>query len=163
MSLTATRPPGLRTRYISRKTAGLSGARLMTQLLTRQSTLASASGRRSTVAWWKATFANRSWPALRRARSGISGAMSMPVARPACALPLQLSQPQDHVGLVRVAFQEPLVEDDGPVRPLHGLVDVGQLPQRPRVVRVQLQGLLQPRLRPRQVAGLEPQPAVFRI
>ena len=33
MSLTARRPPGLSTRAISRKTAGLSGARLMTQLL----------------------------------------------------------------------------------------------------------------------------------
>ena len=37
MSLTARRPPGLSTRKISRKTAGLSGARLSTQLLMTQS------------------------------------------------------------------------------------------------------------------------------
>ena len=32
MSLTANRPPGFSTRAISRKTAGLSGERLITQL-----------------------------------------------------------------------------------------------------------------------------------
>ena len=47
MSLTARRPPGFRTRAISRNTAGLSAARLITQLLMTQSTEASASGNRS--------------------------------------------------------------------------------------------------------------------
>ena len=47
ISLTARRPPGFRTRAISRKTAGLSGARLMTQLLMTQST--DASGERKLV------------------------------------------------------------------------------------------------------------------
>ena len=47
MSLTASRPPGLSTRKISRKTAGLSGARLRTQLLITQS--AEASGERQAV------------------------------------------------------------------------------------------------------------------
>ena len=56
MSLTASRPPGFRTRAISRKTAGLSGARLMTQLLMTQSTEASARGRWSMVARWNSTF-----------------------------------------------------------------------------------------------------------
>ena len=44
MSLTATRPPGFRTRAISRNTAGLSGARLRTQFEMTQSTEASGSG-----------------------------------------------------------------------------------------------------------------------
>src|SRR5438067_2219178 len=41
MSLTASRPPGLRTRKISRKTAGLSGARLSTQLEMTRSRMSS--------------------------------------------------------------------------------------------------------------------------
>ena len=45
MSLTASRPPGFSTRAISRNTAGLSAAKLMTQLLITQSTDASASGK----------------------------------------------------------------------------------------------------------------------
>jgi len=49
-SLTASRPPGLRTRAISRKTAGLSGARLMTQLLITQSAEASGKGILSIIA-----------------------------------------------------------------------------------------------------------------
>ncbi len=43
--------PGLRTRAISRKTAGLSGARLSTQFEMTQSTEASGSGIRSMVDW----------------------------------------------------------------------------------------------------------------
>ena len=42
--LIASRPPGFRTRTISRNTAGLSGARLITQLLMTQSTPLSSSG-----------------------------------------------------------------------------------------------------------------------
>mmetsp|Transcript_16856 Transcript_16856/g.36622 ORF Transcript_16856/g.36622 Transcript_16856/m.36622 type:complete len:204 (+) Transcript_16856:218-829(+) len=41
----ATRPPTLRMRWISRNTCALSGLRLMTQLLTTQSTVPSATGR----------------------------------------------------------------------------------------------------------------------
>ena len=56
MSLTARRPPGFSTRAISRNTAGLSGARLMTQLQITQSTEASGSGSVSIVARWNSTF-----------------------------------------------------------------------------------------------------------
>ena len=55
-SLTPIRPPGLRTRAISRNTAGLSEARLMTQLLMTTSTLASSSGRASIVPLRNSTF-----------------------------------------------------------------------------------------------------------
>jgi len=55
LSLTATRPPGLRTRAISRKTAGLSGARLRTQFEMTQST--EESGVESSRSWTA-----RSWP-----------------------------------------------------------------------------------------------------
>ena len=56
MSLTPMRPPGRRTRAISRKTAGLSEARLMTQLLMTTSTLASSSGSASIVPLRNSTF-----------------------------------------------------------------------------------------------------------
>jgi hypothetical protein len=56
MSLMASLPPGLRTLAISLKTAGLSGARLMTQLLMMQSTEASGSGFLSIVERIHSTF-----------------------------------------------------------------------------------------------------------
>jgi hypothetical protein len=59
----------------------------MTQLLITQSAEASGSGSRSMVAWWNSTLVNgRPSPpraALRRARSTMSGVMSMPMALPA--------------------------------------------------------------------------------
>ena len=82
MSLTASRPPGFRTLAISRKTAGLSGARLITQLEITQSTEASGSGSLSIVARWNSTFASPAFSAFLRARSSISGVMSMPIALP---------------------------------------------------------------------------------
>ena len=82
MSLTATRPPGLSTRNISRKTAGLSGARLMTQLEMTQSTEASGSGIDSMRARWNSTLVTPALTALAFARSIISGVMSMPMALP---------------------------------------------------------------------------------
>src|SRR5437016_2962245 len=86
MSLTARRPPGFSTLAISRNTAGLSGARLMTQLLITQSAEASGSGSLSMVAWWNSTF-GKPWPlfplaAFWRASSSIWGVMSMPMALP---------------------------------------------------------------------------------
>ena len=83
MSETATRPPGLRMRKISRKTAGLSAARLMTQLEITQSAEPSASGVRSMVERWNSTFPSPCFAAFRVARSTISGVMSMPMAFPA--------------------------------------------------------------------------------
>ena len=50
MSVTPIRPPGRRTRAISRNTAGLSAARLMTQLLMTTSTESAGSGIASIVA-----------------------------------------------------------------------------------------------------------------
>src|SRR5271157_2083064 len=82
MSLIANRPPGFSIRAISRKTAGLSGARLMTQLEITQSTVASDSGSLSIVARWYSIFISPDLSALARARSIISGVMSMPIALP---------------------------------------------------------------------------------
>ena len=67
---------------ISRKTAGLSGARLMTQLEITQSTAASDSGSLSIAARWYSIFISPDLSALARARSIISGVMSMPIALP---------------------------------------------------------------------------------
>src|SRR5271165_2694955 len=78
MSLTASRPPGFRTRAISRKTAVLSGARLITQFEITQSTEASGSGSLSMVARWYSMFASPDLAAFRRARSIISWVMSIP-------------------------------------------------------------------------------------
>ena len=82
MSETATRPPGFKTRAISRNTARLSGARLMTQFEMMQSAEASASGRLSMVALWNSTFAAPAFSAFFLARSSISSVMSMPMALP---------------------------------------------------------------------------------
>ncbi len=82
MSLTASRPPGLRMRATSRNTAALSGARLMTQLEMTQSAEASGSGSRSMVAWWNSTFVAPALAAFARASSSISVVMSMPTALP---------------------------------------------------------------------------------
>ena len=59
MSLTASRPPGLSTRAISRNTARLSGARLITQLLITQSTEASGRGSLSMVAMMELDVGDR--------------------------------------------------------------------------------------------------------
>ena len=78
MSLTASRPPGFSTRAISRKTAVLSGARLITQLLMMQSTDASASGRLSIVAWWNSTLVAPERAALRRYRGPLLTGSEVP-------------------------------------------------------------------------------------
>ena len=82
MSETATRPPGFSTRNISRNTAGLSGARLMTQFEMITSTEASGSGSDSIRARWNSTFVTPALIALTFARPIISGVMSMPIALP---------------------------------------------------------------------------------
>jgi hypothetical protein len=82
MSLTASRPPGLSTRAISRNTAGLSGARLITQLLITTSTEVSDSGSRSMLARWNSAFVTLPLAAFFRDSSIISGVMSIPMALP---------------------------------------------------------------------------------
>src|SRR5208337_5082058 len=82
MSLTASRPPGFSTLAISRRTAVLSGARLITQFEITQSTDASGSGSLSMVARWYSMFASPDLAAFRRARTIISWVMSIPIALP---------------------------------------------------------------------------------
>ena len=76
------RPPGRRTLAISANTAGLSAARLMTQLLMTTSTEASGKGSASIVPFRKSTLAAFASRALRRDSSIISSVMSTPIARP---------------------------------------------------------------------------------
>ena len=119
MSLTASRPPGFSTRAISRKTAGLSGARLITQLEITQSTEASGSGSLSMVARWNSTFVRPAFSAFLRARSIISGRhvdADRLAGRP------DLPGRQEHVEAAAAAQ----VHDDSPARRL--AVAVG-LPQ----------------------------------
>ena len=66
-SLTASRPPGLSTRNASRKTAGLSGERLITQLEMITSTDASATGRCSISPRRNSTFSSPAFCAFSRA------------------------------------------------------------------------------------------------
>ena len=82
-SLTPILPPGRRTRAISAKTAALSAARLMTQLLMTTSTSASRTGRASIVPFRNSTLMMPASRAFASARSSISSVMSTPMARPA--------------------------------------------------------------------------------
>ncbi len=83
---TATRPPGFRTRAISRHAWDLSGERLMTQLEITTSIQASATGRCSISPKRNSTLSNpdrsRYWVIFLRALDNISGVISTPMARP---------------------------------------------------------------------------------
>src|SRR5438270_4781084 len=81
-SLTAKRPPGRRTRAVSRSTFALSPERLMTQLEITTWTLSSGSGMSSMYPFRNSTFATPASLALRRASASISSVMSSPIARP---------------------------------------------------------------------------------
>ena len=74
----ARRPAVRRTRNASRNTAALSGERLMTQLETTTSTLASATGRCSISPSRNSTFSAWTRAALERAFVTIAGVMSTP-------------------------------------------------------------------------------------
>src|SRR5262245_49310495 len=82
MSLAPRRPPGRRTRAISRKTRGLSVERLITQFETTTSTLSAGSGIASISPFRKRTLVARALAALVRASSSISSVMSRPYASP---------------------------------------------------------------------------------
>src|SRR5438445_198115 len=82
MSEIARRPPGFRMRNASANTAGLSGLRLITQLLRTTSAMLSARGIRSMGARTNEVFGARGDRAASRARSTIAGVMSTPMARP---------------------------------------------------------------------------------
>ncbi len=82
MSVIPIRPPGRRTRAISRKTDGLSAARFTTQLLITTSTESEGSGMASMVPLRNSTFVAPDSAALRWARASISSVMSRPMARP---------------------------------------------------------------------------------
>ena len=78
MSVTAKRPPGRSTRAASRKTAGLSAERLITQLEITTSTESSGSGTSSIVPFRNSTFSTPASRWFRRASSSISSVMSTP-------------------------------------------------------------------------------------
>src|SRR5215469_12131952 len=77
-----TRPPGTSTRDISASTAGLSTARLMTQLEMITSTEASGSGSASISPFRNSTFVAPALTALARASASMSSVMSTPYANP---------------------------------------------------------------------------------
>mmetsp|Transcript_9723 Transcript_9723/g.28734 ORF Transcript_9723/g.28734 Transcript_9723/m.28734 type:complete len:208 (-) Transcript_9723:369-992(-) len=76
------RPPGARTRFISRYTCGFSGDRLMTQLEITQLATPSPTGRCSISPRRKETLATPSLRAVDRALASISGVMSTPMTWP---------------------------------------------------------------------------------
>ena len=82
MSLIPILPPGRRTRAISRKTAGLSAARLTTQLLITTSIDAAGSGIASIWPFRNSTFVAPASAALRCASASISSVISRPNALP---------------------------------------------------------------------------------
>ena len=82
MSETRRRPPGFSTRIDSRKTASLSGERLITQLEMMTSNVASGSGIDSISPFWNSTFFAPTFARLRRASSSMSSLMSRPTTRP---------------------------------------------------------------------------------
>ena len=78
MSEIANRPPGLRTRRASRKTAFLSAERLTTQFEMITSTELSGSGMLSMVPSRNSTLSTPALALLAFARASISGVMSSP-------------------------------------------------------------------------------------
>ena len=82
MSLIPSRPPGRSTRAISRKTAGLSAARLTTQLLITTSIDSAGSGMASMWPLRNSTLVAPASAAFRCASASISSVMSRPNARP---------------------------------------------------------------------------------
>ena len=82
MSVMPIRPPGRSTRAISANTAGLSAARLTTQLLITTSIDSAGSGIASMWPLRNSTFVAPASAALRWARASISSVMSSPNARP---------------------------------------------------------------------------------
>src|SRR5581483_9464737 len=99
MSDTARRPPGLRTRNASCKTAPLSGERLITQFEIIVSTVASGSGMFSISPLINATFDAPARSAFRRATASISSVISRPYTYPPgptrCAASSTSSPPPD--------------------------------------------------------------------
>jgi hypothetical protein len=76
------RPPGLSTRAISSKTAGLSCERLIAQLEITTSTEASGTGSCSICAGTNSTFSSRADRLAELARATISPVMSTPMTLP---------------------------------------------------------------------------------
>ena len=77
------RPPGLSTRMTSARTRGRSAERFSTQLEMTTSTLPSRTGSASISPRRNSTLVKPPVAALARARSTISGVMSIPMTRPA--------------------------------------------------------------------------------
>ena len=83
MSDTASRPPGLSTRWISRNARSLSGTRFSTQLLITTSTESSSTGRASISPLRNSTLPRPDFSALARAFSSMASVISTPITRPA--------------------------------------------------------------------------------
>ena len=76
------RPPGRKTRAASRKTAALSGTRLITQLLVIASIALSSTGSDSSRPFRNSIWFHPASAAEARARAIISSVMSTPMTRP---------------------------------------------------------------------------------
>mmetsp|Transcript_15243 Transcript_15243/g.64343 ORF Transcript_15243/g.64343 Transcript_15243/m.64343 type:complete len:214 (+) Transcript_15243:623-1264(+) len=110
-SATASLPPGLSTRNASRSTRGLSGDRLMTQLLTTTSIVASPAGRFS-ISPRRNSRTSEPRPrfsAPARALASMSGVMSTPTTKPSrptssCARKQSTPAPQPRSSTVSPRF-----------------------------------------------------------